>query len=122
MPKHITPSGDVDVYRVVFAGGSCAFNPRIQLIDVGGTGTLRMNVYDSSACTTGMACAGTEGGNSTKALTEWKYTYSAACGVMQAIDPTPVNGPFATLTYYVRVYSTNSASTSCQPYRLTITN
>jgi hypothetical protein len=76
---------------------------------------------------TGLSCA--EGSSGAAAgWGTWEFTYSAACGELLSIDPTPAAGAFINTaqiplptTLYVRVFATAS-STSCMPYTLNWAN
>jgi len=123
----ITPSGtDNDWFKITFTTASlCSFSPRITLTDLSGTGLLRMQVQGSACGGAGIACGAT---NSAQAagITDWQFNYASPGCYDQSTtaDPSPYSGPFLTIptTVYVRVFTSNTATQSCLPYRLVVSS
>lgn len=114
---NLVPNGNSDWYVARFAGKStCSYHPRIELVDLSGTGNIRIEVT-SDCSATHLACS--EGGNSTSATT-WEFTYSAQCGTFGVIDPSK-QASWPEIVY-VRVFSTGAASPTCLPYSLKLSN
>jgi hypothetical protein len=125
----IAPTGggtdDEDWFTITFANSpACTYKPRIQLVDLSGTGLLRMQLFTTSCGTaTQLSCNGSgESGNASNANTTWEFKFSGTCGAWQSADPYRANFFVGMInSMRLRVYTTAS-STTCLPYRLVINN
>ncbi len=109
--NNLTPTGDTDWYRVTFTqSANCSYGPAISVT----SGAVLIEVYTTcTGSTPGVpyTCgAGNSGASSS--ISSWSFGYSATCGNLMTIDPTPVNGTFIQwpATIWVRVKPAASAS------------
>ncbi len=112
---NLVPTGDEDWYVVTFGSPNTCYQPKVELEDQSGTGTIRIDVTTDCA---GAAIACSEGGTSVGTIT-WEFTYTATCGANAAIDPAKQASAFTTV--YIHVYATGP-STTCLPYVLHVSN
>lgn len=113
---NLIPEGSVDWYYAVFSGNdSCNFHPRVEVVDLSGTGQIRVSVQTDCAAAF-IGCS--EGGDSASA-TIWEFTYAGYCGTKQ--NPDPARQPSQPNAVYIKVFSTGGSNT-CLPYTLNISN